>query len=70
MTQENELQKFGTIMTGDPARGFETILKDLFKRLRQQGVQQHSLDGVSIAMHIAYRLGERAGLQAWKPPAS
>ena len=59
-----DLPNFTGIMTGDPEVGLANIWADLERRLLQQGVKRHSLAGIKIALHIAYRLGERAGLQA------
>jgi hypothetical protein len=60
----SDLPNFTGIMTGDPEVGLANIWADLERRLLQQGVKQHSLAGIKIAFQIAYRLGERAGLQA------
>jgi hypothetical protein len=45
---------------GDPQRAFDLLFDDLCRRLREQGVADYSIEGVQIALMIAYRLGERA----------
>ena len=55
--------KFTDILDDDPDRALQTITDDLCMRLRQQGCKAHSIEGVQIAMQIAYRLGERCALQ-------
>jgi hypothetical protein len=70
-----DLPDFDAVIHGDPERALRIIMDDLCKRLRSQGVKDHSIEGVKIAMGIAYRVGERAGLNAMitgmaSPPAA
>jgi hypothetical protein len=57
------LEHFGDQFGENPTADFETIRADLFTRLRKQSVSEHSLEGVKIAMQIAFRLGERKGIK-------
>jgi hypothetical protein len=59
---EDDLTNFQAILSGDPKTGLAFIIDDLTKRLLRQGVKPHSLQGIRVALHIAYRLGERSGL--------
>lgn len=58
-----DIPDFETILTGDPEQGLRTIMQDLERRLTQQGVKPNSLEGIRIVVQIAYRLGERAGIE-------
>lgn len=59
----DEIERILSIVTEtDPEQGFETIYSDLEQRLRARGLNENAMEGIRIAMQIAFRLGERAGI--------
>jgi hypothetical protein len=58
---EDTPPNFEALMNGEPAVGLKIIMEDLAIRLLRQGVRPSVIQGINIAMQIAYRLGEKAG---------
>ena len=56
--------KLEEITNKDPKEAFEMIKRDLITRLRGQGVRDYSIEGVKLALGIAFHLGEKSA--AWK----
>lgn len=59
----DEIEHILSIVTEtNPEHGFKTIYNDLETRLRARGLNENAMEGIRIAMQIAFRLGERAGI--------
>jgi predicted metal-dependent phosphotriesterase family hydrolase len=57
----DDLPDFTKMMTGPPQEGLKIITEDLIKRLKRQGLKEQSVEGITVAMRIAFKLGENSG---------
>lgn len=47
----------------DPEQGIKTLIDDFQTQMRIRGVSDDAIHGMTIALQIAYRLGENAAVR-------